>query len=61
MDPHEAEGRALIPIAEATNGVRSRVRPGAFTFPVLPQMRRGALINARRMPAGRRLLCIRPC
>lgn len=35
----ERKAEALIPIAEATNGVRSRARPGAFTFQVRPTVR----------------------
>ncbi len=38
---------ALIPIAEATNGVRSRAHPGAFIFQVRPPMRPGAPSRVR--------------
>lgn len=32
--PVKRKTEALIPIAEATNGVRSRARPGAFIFQI---------------------------
>lgn len=40
--PVKRKAEALIAIAEATNGVRSRARSGAFTFQVRPLTRPGA-------------------